>query len=224
MNSGQHRTIRLVLADDHAVVREGVRRMLAGSGVMVEGEAATGLQAVALVRQLRPDVVLLDVRMPGMDGLTALREIKREHPQVPVVMLTAYENPAWLLQAIAFGAAGYLLKSTSRKDLVTSLQAVVNGDALINAENLAAAIQVLGTETRDAAVALMGDVSRLTSREGEVLALVVEGLTNQQIAEVLSVAPSTIKTHVQNVILKLGASDRTQAAVIAVKAGLVRRH
>jgi len=198
--------------------------MLAGSGVMVEGEAATGTQAVALTRQLRPDVVLLDVRMPDMDGLSALREIKRDHPQVPVLMLTAYENPAWLLQAIAFGAAGYLLKSTSRKDLVASLQAVVNGDALIRAEDLAAVIQALGAETRNVAMALTGEVGRLTAREGEVLALVVEGLTNHQIAEVLSVAPSTIKTHVQNVILKLGASDRTQAAVIAVKAGLVRRH
>jgi len=215
--------IRMVMGDDHAVVREGIRRMLAGSRVVVEGEASTGAEAVELTRRLKPDVVLLDIRMPGTDGLAALREIKRELPETPVVMLTAYDEPAWLVQAIAHGAAGYLLKSMSKEDLVAAIVAVVNGDNLVNPARLTEVIQRLASETTDAGTSVTGEANKLTARETEVLALMTEGLTNQQIAEVLSVAPSTIKSHVQNVILKLGASDRTQAAVIAVKSGVVRR-
>jgi DNA-binding NarL/FixJ family response regulator len=213
----------MVIADDHAVVREGMRRMLAGSRVVIEGEGATGRQAVELTRKLRPDVVLLDIRMPDSDGLAALREIKRELPEIPVVMLTAYDEPAWLVQAIAHGAAGYLLKSMSKEDLVAAIEAVVNGGNLVKAASLTEVIHRLASDQSDAGPALTGDVSKLTPREQEVLALMTEGLTNQQIGEVLHVAPSTIKSHVQNVILKLGASDRTQAAVMAVRAGIVRK-
>jgi DNA-binding NarL/FixJ family response regulator len=213
----------MVLGDDHAVVREGIRRVLSESPVEVIGEGATGTEVLQLVRRLKPDVVLLDIRMPGMDGLTALREIKRETPDTPVIMLTAYDEPAWLVQAIAHGAAGYLLKSMPKEDLAAAIVAVVNGDSLVNPARLTEVIRRLASETAEPPSPLTGEASNLTARETEVLALMTEGLTNQQIAEVLSVAPSTIKSHVQNVILKLGASDRTQAAVIGVKAGLVRR-
>lgn len=215
--------IRLVIADDHAIVREGLRRMLTGTEIIVAAEAQTGSEAVALVRQLNPDVVLLDIRMPDMDGIGALREIKRERPQIPVVMLTAYDDPTWLVQAVAYGAAGYLLKSMDARDLAKAIRGVVSGDALISQEDLAAIIQHLGSGAGEATAPLTGDISKLTSRECEVLALLVEGLTNHQIADVLGVAASTIKTHVQNVMLKLGASDRTQAAVIAVRAGITGR-
>jgi len=215
--------IRMVIADDHAVVREGIRRMLAGSRVVVEGEASTGAEALELTRRLKPDVVLLDIRMPGTDGLAALREIKRETPETPVVMLTAYDEPAWLVQAIAHGAAGYLLKSMSKEDLVAAIVAVVSGDNLVNPARLTEVIHRLASEQTENTSSVTGDANRLSAREMEVLALVTEGLTNQQIAEVLHVAPSTIKSHVQNVILKLGASDRTQAAVIAVKSGIVEK-
>jgi DNA-binding NarL/FixJ family response regulator len=214
--------IRLVVADDHPLIREGLRRTLAGSALSIEGEAATGSQAIELVRELEPDVVLLDIRMPHMDGLTALREIKREKPHIPVVMLTAYDDPAWLVQAIAYGAAGYLLKTMARDDLVAAIKAVVNGDELMDSARLSSIVQQLGSETAEPTTPLLGDVNALTAREKEVLALVAEGLTNQQIATVLSVAPSTIKSHVQSVMLKLGASDRTQAAVMAVKARIGR--
>jgi DNA-binding NarL/FixJ family response regulator len=213
--------IRLVVADDHPLVREGLVRVLAGTGLVVEGQAATGSQAVELVRKLDPDVVLLDIRMPDMDGLAALREIKREKPHTPIIMLTAYDEPAWLVQAIAYGAAGYLLKTMARDDLVASIKAVLGGDGLMDPARLSSVVQQLGSETVEPTNPLLGDVNELTGREKEVLALVTEGLTNQQIAEVLGVAASTIKSHVQNVILKLGASDRTQAAVMAVKAKIV---
>jgi DNA-binding NarL/FixJ family response regulator len=215
-------TIRLLIADDHAIVREGLRRMLGGTEILVAAEAATGSEAVELARRLEPDVVLLDIRMPDMDGIAALREIKRERPQIPVVMLTAYDDPTWLVQAVAFGAAGYLLKSLEPAELAASIRGVVTGDALISPCDLAAIIQHLGTEQSEITEPLTGDLSKLTSRECEVLALLVEGLTNHQIADVLGVAASTIKTHVQNVMLKLGASDRTQAAVFAVRAGVGR--
>ncbi len=216
-------TIRLLIADDHAIVREGLRRMLSGTEILVAAEAATGSEAVELARRLEPDVVLLDIRMPDMDGIAALREIKRESPQIPVVMLTAYDDPTWLVQAVAFGAAGYLLKSLEPAELAASIRGVVTGDALISPCDLATIIQHLGTEQSEITEPLTGDLSKLTSRECEVLALLVEGLTNHQIADVLGVAASTIKTHVQNVMLKLGASDRTQAAVFAVRAGVGRR-
>jgi len=215
--------IRLVIADDHAIVREGLRRMLTGTEIIVAAEAQTGSEAVVLARQLNPDVVLLDIRMPDMDGIGALREIKRERPQIPVVMLTAYDDPTWLVQAVAYGAAGYLLKSMDARDLAKAIRGVVNGDALISQEDLAAIIQHLGSGAGEVTAPLTGDISKLTSRECEVLALLVEGLTNHQIADVLGVAASTVKTHVQNVMLKLGASDRTQAAVIAVRAGITGR-
>jgi DNA-binding NarL/FixJ family response regulator len=216
-----HETIRLVVADDHPLVRDGLGRILTGTGLVIVGEAATGSQAVEVVRKIDPDVVLLDIRMPDMDGLAALREIKRENPEIPVIMLTAYDEPAWLVQAIAYGAAGYLLKTMARDDLVASIKAVISGDGLMDPARLSSIVQRLGTETVEPTSALVGDVDALTAREKEVLALVTEGLTNQQIAEVLGVAASTIKSHVQNVILKLGASDRTQAAVMAVKAKMV---
>jgi len=215
--------IRLVIADDHAIVREGLRRMLTGTEIIVAAEAQTGSEAVVLARQLNPDVVLLDIRMPDMDGIGALREIKRERPQIPVVMLTAYDDPTWLVQAVAYGAAGYLLKSMDARDLAKAIRGVVNGDALISQEDLAAIIQHLGSGAGEVTAPLTGDISKLTSRECEVLALLVDGLTNHQIADVLGVAASTVKTHVQNVMLKLGASDRTQAAVIAVRAGITGR-
>lgn len=216
--------VRLVVADDHSVVREGMRRVLADTGLEIVGEAATGEQAIEAVRKHQPDVVLLDIRMPVMDGLAALREIKREFPQIPVIMLTAYDEPAWLVQALAYGAAGYLLKSMSREDLVGGIRGVLAGEALLHPSRLAALVEQLGAETVEPTSPLLGDVNELTTREREVLALMIEGLTNQQIAEVLGVAPSTIKSHVQNIILKLGASDRTQAAVMAVRAKLKMTH
>ncbi len=221
MKRSKPETVRLVVADDHPLVREGLGRILTGTGLVIAGEAATGSQAVEVVRKVNPDVVLLDIRMPDMDGLAALREIKRENPEIPVIMLTAYDEPAWLVQAIAYGAAGYLLKTMARDDLVASIKAVISGDGLMDPARLSSVVQRLGTETVEPTSALVGDVDALTAREKEVLALVTEGLTNQQIAEVLGVAASTIKSHVQNVILKLGASDRTQAAVMAVKAKMV---
>jgi DNA-binding NarL/FixJ family response regulator len=214
--------IRLVIADDHSLIREGLRRILADSELRVVGEAATGSQAVGLVTRLDPDIVLLDIRMPDMDGLAALREIKRLKPQTPVIMLTAYDEPAWLVQAIGYGAAGYLLKTMARDDLVAAIKAVASGDGLLDPSHLSTIVRQLGSETVEPKNPIVGDVNQLTAREREVLALVAEGLTNQQIADVLGVAPSTIKSHVQNVMLKLGASDRTQAAVMAVKARIVR--
>jgi len=213
--------IRVAIADDHPLVRRGLSRVLAASGVVVTGEASTGSEAVELVRQSDPDVVLLDVRMPDVDGLVALREIKRECPSVRVIMVTAYDEPTWLVQAIAYGAAGYLPKTMAPEELIAAVKTVMRGEEITDPAHLAAIIQQLGSEMAKATLPLVGDLNRVTPRESEVLALVAEGLTNQQIAGLLGIAASTVKSHVDSLITKLGAANRTQAAVMAAKAKLV---
>ncbi len=211
--------ITVVIADDHPMVREGLRSMLDADGIEIIGEAANGTEAVAAVQQLNPDVVLMDVRMPDMDGLTATEIVKEGSPETSVIVITSYESKDYLRRAIEVGAAGYLLKGMSRESLIDAIRLVRGGGSLIDARLLSELLRELGVEgSRFQGVE--GALEALTPREQEVLQLLVRGLTNKEIAAEMHYSVGTVKNVVQRVIEKLGVSDRTQAAVYAVRAGL----
>lgn len=214
--------IRVLIVDDQAIVREGIKSMLAMEGDMaVVGEAANGLEALQRVATDPPDVVLMDVRMPEMDGLTALARLKALAPRTSVLMMTLYDDPDYLLRAVASGAAGYLLKDSSRDELLRALRITAEGGATIAPSLLPGLLQRLSSPGSAVTAPSCELEGLLSERERQVLALIAEGLTNQEIAERLVVSPTTIKTHVQNILQKLDVSDRTQAAVYAVRCGLI---
>jgi len=220
-------TIKVVIVDDHPVVREGIRAMLETDGeIEVVGEASDGLEAVAKAEECQPNVMLMDIVMPKMDGLEATRRIKKLYPDTSVIMLTIYDDRAFFIDAIQAGAGGYLLKDASRDLLCHTIEAVNSGGMLIKTsllrEAVATLVDAIPGFPKGAAGALLGLVEEFTSREQEVLKSLVEGLTNKEIAKELSIAEETAKKHVQSIIAKLSASDRTQAAVKAVRIGLVK--
>lgn len=212
----QTRRVTVALVDDHAIWRGGVRSMLEDTEFQVVGEASSGREAIELTRQVRPQLMLLDIRMAGGDGLDALQALKAEHPQMAVIMLTTYDNPTYMARAVAGGAAGYLLKGIDRDDLLAALRAVAGGEMLLRPEELVRSLRNLSVTASDTADL----VEPLTERELEVLRLVATGLSNREIAAILFVAESTVKTHVEHIIGKLGVSDRVQAAVWAARHGL----
>jgi len=213
--------IRVLIADDHGVVREGLRSLLEGEGFEVVGEAATGQQAITLTGQLQPDVVLLDIRMPDVDGLQALARIKAAHPHISVIMLTTYANPGYLARAVNLGAAGYLSKEVDPDRIPIAVRAAARGDHLLDRELLRTALTSVADNTPvDPQEPVSLPVGTLTEREIEVLRLIVNGLSNELIAQTLSVSVPTVKTHVRHIFEKLGVSDRTQAAVWAVRHGI----
>lgn len=209
--------IRVVIADDHPIVREGLRTYLGTrDGIEVVGEAADGEQAVARVARLRPDVVLLDLVMPVLGGVAALERILARDPDARVIVLTSFAAEDQMLPALRAGAAGYLLKDTDPAELERAVRAAAAGESLLSpvvAERL----------LREVRRGSSGDpLAALTPREREVLGLLARGLSNRQIAAELVVAEKTVKTHVGNILAKLAVSDRTQAALLAVRAGLGR--
>ena len=224
---------RILIADDHELVRDGFRRMLGyEEDLEVVGEASDGREAVELCRRLNPDLVLMDVRMPKMDGLEATRAIKAEHPSVGVLVVTTYDNPDYLLEAIKAGAAGYVLKDAPNRQLTNAIRRALDGESPLNQELASQLIRRLADEDsrparEDAPSAAEGRGAGaaplpkgLTLRELEVLKLVALGKTNQEIAEGLFISKATAKVHVRHVIAKLGVSDRTQAVVRALELGL----
>ena len=225
---GRAGSARLVLADDHDLVREGIRAVLEGEpDLVVVGEASNGKEAVEVCRKVRPDLVLMDVRMPEMDGLAATRAIKEELPQTSVVMVTMHESPDYLLEAIKAGAAGYILKDAAGERLVEAVRRTLEGDAPLSEGLAMQLLQRLASEDGQRAQQ-QPEAKRtpppmpeeLTPRETEVLKLLAQGRTNPQIARTVLASVSTVKIHVQNIIAKLGVSDRTQAAVRAIELGL----
>ncbi len=207
--------IRLLIVDDHPVVRDGLRAMFMHSNIEIIGEATDGLSAVEQARELIPDVILMDVRMPDMDGLAATRLIKEENPGVVVVMLTSFESRDYLREAVDAGAAGYLLKGLERAKLLSAIEDVVDGASLFDSTELVSLL----LEMKQHSNPLLTAIESLTQREEAVLGLVSAGKTNGQIAEELSFSIGTIKKTVQDIISKLGVSDRTQAAVEAARLG-----
>jgi DNA-binding NarL/FixJ family response regulator len=209
----------LLIVDDHDLARAGLRALLSGeTDLEIVGEADSGQAAVERSMELRPDVVLMDVRMPDLDGLAATAIIKERCPDASVIIFTLYENADYLFQAIRAGAAGYLLKDATREEIVQAVRDVLAGESILTP---ALATQVLRRLTRDTPRRAPGAVEKLTDREVDVLNLLVQGQTNREIAYNLSVSVGTIKVHVEHIIAKLGVSDRTQAAVRAVQLGLV---
>jgi len=235
---------RLLIADDHALVREGLRTVLSGEdGIQVVAEARDGQEALFSCRELLPDLVLMDVRMPVMDGLEATRRIKEEMPQVGVMMVTMHENPDYLFEAIKAGAAGYVLKDASGERLLGAVRRTLEGESPLNEELAMRLLARLAREERDGDSTQGGadapvapapsrseppatnhsgrqrgkQLEDLTPREVEVLKLLSQGQTNPQIARNLLFSVSTVKAHVRSILNKLGVSDRTQAAVRAIE-------
>ena len=221
---------RVLIADDHALVRDGYKLMLdREEDLEVVGEASNGREAVELCRKLRPDLVLMDVRMPEMDGLAATREIKSELPTTSVLVVTTYDNPDYLFEAIEAGAAGYVLKDAPKRQLLDAVRRTLSGESPLNQE---LAMQLISRYTRGpgepaaptAVPKRQGadapDLEALTPREIEILRLLTQGKSNPQIAQELVISRLTAKTHVERIIRKLGVSDRTQAALRAIELGL----
>jgi DNA-binding NarL/FixJ family response regulator len=215
--------IRVLLADDQGLVRAGFRALLdAEPGIEVAGEARDGREAVELTRSLKPDVVLMDIRMPELDGLAATREIAADRglAGVRIVILTTFEIDDYVFEALRAGASGFLVKDTEPVDLIAAVRLVAGGEALLSPSVTRRVIEEFAVRAKEPPPS--GDLDELTEREREVMALVGNGLSNEEIAGRLVVSPATAKTHVSRAMVKLGARDRAQLVVLAYEYGLVR--
>lgn len=215
--------IKILIADDHEVVRSGLKSLFSETEIEVIGEATTGTQAVEMATELKPDLVVLDVRMPNghekgdtASGLTTLGRIKLDLPEMPVLMLSAYDNPTYVARSVALGACGYVLKTAERERILEAVRSGSKGESVWTREELRRVTGALSTPR------LASDVEvALTQRESEVLRQLALGMTNKEIAKALEISYETVKEHVQHILRKVGVSDRTQAAVWAVRKGLV---
>jgi DNA-binding NarL/FixJ family response regulator len=204
-------TIRVAIADDHSLVRQGLRRYLdMADGIEVVGEAANGQELVDLVAKEEPDIALVDIRMPEMDGLEAARKIRETHPKTGVIMLTAYDDRQFVVEAVRSGARGYVLKARDAEHLIQTVRLVAGGNMVIDPQ-----LVVSQAKERDRRA------ETLTAREIEVLQLLAFGHTNRDIAERLYISPDTVKTHLEHIFEKLGASDRTAAVAEALRRRLI---
>ncbi|MBH57015.1 MAG: DNA-binding response regulator [Planctomycetaceae bacterium] len=209
-------SIRLMVIDDHEIIRSGIRKLIADSEIQLIAESNSGENVLAGISQYQPDVILLDVRLEREDGLAALGRVKIERPQIPVLMLSTFDNPTYVARSVALGASGYLLKNSSRDKILESIRKVAAGENAWTREELRRVTGALATPRLSADI----EVS-LTQRESEVLEQVALGLTNKEIALALGISYETVKEHVQHILRKVGVNDRTQVAVWAVRKGLV---
>lgn len=213
---------RIVLADDHAILREGIRALLEDqSDMTVVGEAADGRKAIELARDLSPDIIVMDIGMPLLNGLEATRQIKHNFPQVAVLVLTMHDNEEYVSQILAAGASGYVLKRAASSELVTAIRAVAGGQSYLSPAVTKLLIE--GYIGRPPAAPVRVDpFETLTPREREVLQLVAEGHTNSQIAKVLNISLKTVKAHRSNLMQKLGLHDRGELIKLAIQRGMIQ--
>jgi DNA-binding NarL/FixJ family response regulator len=207
-------SVKVLVADDHEVVRKGLASLFSGSDIKVVAEAKTGEEAVKLTKKFKPDVVLLDIRMPDIDGLDALEKIRKDRPDQRVVMLSTYDNPTYVARSVALGASDYVLKGSSKNELISAISAAASGQPPVKAGELRRVH--LAMNTREPS-----DDVPLTQRELQVLRHIALGLSNKEIGRSLGISVETVKEHVQNILRKIAVSDRTQAAVWAVRKNLV---
>jgi len=208
--------IKLLTVDDHEVVLLGLRIAAQGTEIDIIGEASNATDAIKAVNTRLPDVVLLDIRMEGGDGLNTLGRLKLDFPELPIVIFSAYDNPTYIARAVALGAAGFVMKNAPRERLLDAIRKAAAGDSAWTREELRRVTGAL------AAPRLTGDIEvPLTQRESEVLRQMALGLTNKEIAKMLGISYETVKEHVQHILRKIGVTDRTQAAVWAVRKNLV---
>jgi DNA-binding NarL/FixJ family response regulator len=217
----QPNVITVIIVDDHPMVRDGLRSMLTAPDIKVIGEAASGREAIRKVTELSPDIALMDIRMGELDGIATLQAIKAKRLITRVIMVTTYKNTTYLLQALAAGADGFVLKDISRNDLLAIVRAVAVGESGIDQDFLQSVLRQLNESEKVQQIDTFELDEPLTPREIDVLQLLVEGLTNQAIADVLGISAGTVKSYVQSILRKLDVSDRTQAAVKAIRTGLV---
>lgn len=222
--------IRVLLVDDHAILREGIRYLLSASGeVDVIGEAQDGVEALEMVEAFRPDAVLMDIAMPRMNGIEATTELKRRHPDLPVLILSMYDSEEYVLPILKAGASGYVLKRAAAQELVSALKAVVAGQVILHPDVARTVMENLHQSRGgggSGAVPAPGDVlhaqvEQLTEREREVLTLIARGLTNQQIGEKLFISIKTVQAHRANLMEKLDLHDAVELTKFAIRTGLV---
>jgi len=210
--------IKILIADDHPVVREGLSAMLSEEqDIQVVGEAENGAEAVDKARELQPDIVLMDLRMPEVDGVEAMRQIGAVNPDIKFIVLTTYDNDEYIFKGIEAGARAYLLKDAPREELFKAIRAVHKGESLIEPAIAGKVLDRFAELSRQAQV-----VEVLSAREVEVLKLMAKGAANKEIAAELSISESTVKTHIQTIFQKLGVGDRTEAVTEAIKKGIIR--
>ena len=215
------RPVRVLLVDDDDLMRAGLRSVLSSDdGIEVVGEAGDGRAALDEIRKLRPDLVLMDIRMPELDGISATREVLAAEPELKVVVLTTFEEDDYIFEALSAGASGFLLKRTKPEELIAAIHTVADGDSLLSPS---VTRRVIDRMAGQPAAALSGaQLEALTPREREVLELVGRGLSNREIAEAFFIEESTVKTHVKRILMKLGLRDRVQAVILAYETGVIR--
>jgi DNA-binding NarL/FixJ family response regulator len=210
--------MKILLCDDQAVIRDGLEMLLTlEKDFQVVGSAQDGFEALELIAKKQPDLVLMDLKMPGMNGIEATREIRKKYPAIKILVLTTYDDDEWVFDAIRAGASGYLLKDTSRQKIIEAIRGTVDGKSFVDPAVAGKLMnQVASNQTQPASILK----DKLTERELDVLRLLAKGMTNTDIAGTLHLSEGTVRNHVSAILEKLGVSDRTQAAVIAIQHGL----
>ena len=209
-------SIRLLVADDHPMVRAGVKKMIEGKDIKIVAECADGVEALTQTLKRKPDVVLMDIRMPQRDGLNALGRIKIENPDMPVLMYSGFDNPTYIARAVALGANGYLMKTCSASELISAIKTAAKGEDTWTRTELRRVTGALATPRPGISLE-----APLTQREIEVVRYICDGMTNKQIGEEMEISYETVKEHVQHILRKIGLTDRTQAATWALRIGLI---